>query len=337
MLDMSAETSEWLNQNTLIGFTEKRGQAWHYRASDQGTKPNHYGGAIPIEDVRRRLFDWRAESHELFVQAEEHGLVQVPNRQAITTSDSGDVLGIFADGYQIHQYQDWLLNNVAALLDGGLSIGSAGLLKYRAQAWVSVEVPDNIQTPEGVEFRPHLLACTSHDGSLATTYKRTITNVVCDNTMGAALREKGQAVKVRHSKYSTMRVLDARNALDLVQVLADDFAAEVTRLCRIDVSDKQWRKFLDVIVPKRGDSARARAIMDTKRSALRKLWETDERVSPWKNTAWGALQAVNTFEHHHAVVRGMSRAERNFSRALSGRTEALDESTLESLSTLLAA
>lgn len=334
---MSAETSEWLNQNTLIGFTEKRGQAWHYRASDQGTKPNHYGGAIPIEDVRRRLFDWRAESHELFVQAEEHGLVQVPNRQAITTSDSGDVLGIFADGYQIHQYQDWLLNNVAALLDGGLSIGSAGLLKYRAQAWVSVEVPDNIQTPEGVEFRPHLLACTSHDGSLATTYKRTITNVVCDNTMGAALREKGQAVKVRHSKYSTMRVLDARNALDLVQVLADDFAAEVTRLCRIDVSDKQWRKFLDVIVPKRGDSARARAIMDTKRSALRKLWETDERVSPWKNTAWGALQAVNTFEHHHAVVRGMSRAERNFSRALSGRTEALDESTLESLSTLLAA
>lgn len=337
MLDMSAETSEWLNQNTLIGFTEKRGQAWHYRASDQGTKPNHYGGAIPIEDVRRRLFDWRAESHELFVQAEEHGLVQVPNRQAITTSDSGDVLGIFADGYQIHQYQDWLLNNVAALLDGGLSIGSAGLLKYRAQAWVSVEVPDNVQTPEGVEFRPHLLACTSHDGSLATTYKRTITNVVCDNTMGAALREKGQAVKVRHSKYSTMRVLDARNALDLVQVLADDFAAEVTRLCRIDVSDKQWRKFLDVIVPKRGDSARARAIMDTKRSALRKLWETDERVSPWKNTAWGALQAVNTFEHHHAVVRGMSRAERNFSRALSGRTEALDESTLESLSTLLAA
>lgn len=30
---MSAETLEWLNTQTLIGYTERRGNAWHYRAA----------------------------------------------------------------------------------------------------------------------------------------------------------------------------------------------------------------------------------------------------------------------------------------------------------------
>jgi len=57
---MSKETSEWLNQNVLVGYTETRGNAWHYKASDQGEEANHYDGAVPLEDVNRRLFDWEA-------------------------------------------------------------------------------------------------------------------------------------------------------------------------------------------------------------------------------------------------------------------------------------
>jgi hypothetical protein len=49
---MSKETLQHLNANTLIGFTDKRGHAWHYRAEEQGDEPNHYLGAIPLGDVR---------------------------------------------------------------------------------------------------------------------------------------------------------------------------------------------------------------------------------------------------------------------------------------------
>ena len=48
---MSQETSQWLSTRTLIGFTDKRGNAWHYRAEEQGTEPNHYPLAVPAEDV----------------------------------------------------------------------------------------------------------------------------------------------------------------------------------------------------------------------------------------------------------------------------------------------
>jgi phage/plasmid-like protein (TIGR03299 family) len=332
---MSQETLDWLNANVLIGHTSKRGRAWHYLASEQGAEPNHYPDAIPVADVQRRLFDWRVASGPVLVQASELGLVRAQDRQAIYAEDTGDVLGIFAEGYAIHQYPDWLLDKVASILDDGLSIGSAGLLRNRAQAWVSVEIPDNIHTPEGVEFRPNLLACTSHDGSLATTYKRVVTNVVCDNTMSAGLSEAGQVIKVKHSRLSTFRVLDARKALEMVMAVAEDFSAEVRELCRIQVTDQVWREFLKAHAPM-GDTPRARNRAGTERAELRRLWDYDERVSPWRGTAWGVVQAVNTYTHHYGAVRGASRAERNLGRAVTSKNEALDRATITTLDKVLA-
>ena len=62
---MSRETAQWLNTYTLVGFTDQRGHAWHYRMDLQGVETNHYSAAIPVDDVLRRLFNWRANSGRL--------------------------------------------------------------------------------------------------------------------------------------------------------------------------------------------------------------------------------------------------------------------------------
>src|SRR5664280_1495356 len=110
----------------------------------------------------------------------------------------------------------WLLKTVANILDDTLSISSAGLLRKGAIAWVEVSVPDSITTPEGVTFRPNLLATTSFDGSISTTFKRTVTDTVCDNTRELALAETGQQYKIKHSRYSGMRIAEAREALSMI-------------------------------------------------------------------------------------------------------------------------
>ena len=97
-------------------------------------------------------------------------------------------------------------------------------------------MPDTITTPEGVAFRPNLLATTSFDGSIATTYKRTVTDTVCDNTRELALSERGQEVKVKHSRNSHAQLAPARKALALVHTLGDEFAAEVAQLCATTVT-----------------------------------------------------------------------------------------------------
>jgi len=254
---MSKESLQWLNSNTLIGCTSKRGHAWHWRAQEQGAASNHYPGPIPMIDVQDRLFHWTAESRRLAVevpadpqsmthQGEDGTPVRwapVSDRQAICRSDdsTGSVLGIFGPSYTRHQYREWLLTTVADLLDDDLAISSAGLLRGGAIAWVEVSMPDTITTPEGVAFRPNLLATTSFDGSIATTYKRTVTDTVCDNTRELALSEVGQEVKVKHSRNSHAQLAPARQALAMVHTLAEDFAAEIAALCATPVSPAQWR------------------------------------------------------------------------------------------------
>lgn len=333
---MSRETSQWLNTSTLIGHTLKRGHAWHYRAEHQGNESNHYEYAVPVEDVRRRLLNWQAVEGDITATAlTPDGVVTAtdPDRKAIMRSDTGAILGIFKSGYRMHQFDEWLLDTVATILDDDLSIGSAGLLKGGAVAWVSVEVPENITTPEGVVFRPNLLACTSHDGSLATTYQRVVTNVVCDNTMSAALGEGGPRLKVKHSRNSIGRLTDARDALAIVHTVAEDFAAEVARLSAVKISTPVWSKFVDVLVPMPEKAGRSMTMAENKRDSLNRLWNVDPRVAPWKGTAWGVVQAVNTLVHHEGIVRGADRPERNMLRAVTGGVDKLDN---ETVSTLLA-
>lgn len=352
---MSRETLKHLNTNTLIGNTAHRGTAWHYRADLQGEEANHYAGAIPVEDVSRRLFNWQAASRKVGIEVpasvetmthlSEDGTPLrwdvVNDRQAICRDDNHHLMGIFASGYTMHQYDRWLLTTVADILDDDLSISSAGLLRDGAVAWVEVSMPESITTPEGVKFRPNLLATTSFDGSIATTFKRTVTAVVCDNTRQAALGERGQQFKVKHSRHSSARLAPAREALAMVHTVADAFAAEVQRLCEMTVSSIQWEMFLDAYAPTQDGSGapltgRAATSADNKRVALRRLYKHDLRAAPWTGTAYGVLQAVNTWAHHESTVRGSTRPERNMLRTVTGDWDRHDREAYVTLQRVLA-
>jgi phage/plasmid-like protein (TIGR03299 family) len=316
---MSAESANWLRNNILVGFKETRGDAWWNSRGfgmdmsvDDSGESNHYDGAIPIEDVRRRIFNQPVVSLPLFVpnaNAESNPdapeYLSIPDRVAIANSVTGNVFGIFKSGYVIHQFDEWLMGNIATILDDDLQIGSVGLLQNGAVGWVSVEVPENITTPEGVEFRPNLYGVTSHNGTMATMFKRCVTNIVCDNTLRAANGESGQEIKVKHTKNSGFRIANARDALAVVHSAADDFAAEVAALSAVKVNAKTFSKFLDLWSPiPDGDDANKRAVTlsENRRAILTNLWKSDIRVQPWNDSAWGIVQAVNTFDQHFSSI-----------------------------------
>lgn len=331
---MSSETSEWLNQNTLIGYTSKRGTAWHYRASDQGDEPNHYETAVPVEDVVRRLFHWKATELPLIIPVPGPSGVTyktVPDRKVIARDDTYDVLGVFKDGYSMHQYEEWLVNSVSTILDDDLRIGSAGLLKGGAIAWVSVEMEDNLTTRSGIEFRPHLLATTSFDGSISTTYKPVSTFVVCDNTRSAALAESSTAFKVKHTKNSEMKLLSAREALGVMERLGDNIMEQIEALDAIKVSDATWERFLRELVKDEAPTDTGKKRAENTRNQLRNLYRHDDRVAPWAGTAFGVSQAVNTWRQHVRPTRKIGAAERNMLDLVTGRTGTADAKVLDIL------
>ncbi|MDE1904880.1 MAG: DUF932 domain-containing protein [Rhodospirillales bacterium] len=337
---MSDETAEWLNTQTLIGFTDKRGNAWHYRAEYQGDESNHYPGEIPAADVHRRLFNWEAVELPLYAQVTDTDgstrYIPIEDRKAIARPDTWDVFGVPKQGYSPHQFSEWLVESVESLVGDGLGIASAGLLKKGAVAWVQVEVPDTVDTPAGFSFRPFLTAATSLDLSLATVYKRGSQATVCDNTLALALAEQTEQVRIKHSSNSQLRLADAREALLLVEKQADEFTDAVAALVDWRVTTREWLSFLDATVPvDESKPGRSLTLATNRRQALTELYTHDDRCAPWNGTALGVLQATNTYQHHVQRVKGDTpRAQRNALNALTGVTAKADARTLAVLASI---
>lgn len=338
---MSRETSEWLNTMTLIGFTEKRGPAWHYRESSQGAEPNHYPGAIPVDDVLRRLFNFEVVEAPVYYllnadDVDENGaepqfVRSQAGRKGMLADDNHYDLGAFKDGYVGHGYQEWLIDQVSLILDDDLKIGSAGLLKNRAKAWVSVEMEESMFA-EGLHFRPQLINATSFDGSMATTLKSAVQVVVCDNTLDMGLAEAGGVFKIRHSKYSNAKINDVRDALGLVHTMGEDFAQELRALTEWKISEPNFERHLELMVPKPKEEGRSMSIATKKQDEIIKLWREDERVAPWRGTALGVVQAYNTWNHHFQTIRGdSSRGQRNMENVINGRFATADQKVLATL------
>jgi phage/plasmid-like protein (TIGR03299 family) len=343
---MSQETSEWLNRYTLIGFTDKRGRAWHYRESAQGVEPNHYPMEIPTEDIKRRLFDWEpaiGTSESTWTDADGKTRTSTwDKRITLIHPHTGFRLGEFTDGFTPHSYKQWLVDLSQEVMGTKLGAASAGLLQGGKLAWVQYELPETIDTPEGVSFRPNFLATDSLDGSIASTFLRGAQLVVCDNTRAAALGDRSALrTKTRHSKYSVANIADTRSKLELVVKTGEDFAAEIARECSTPVSDTQWQDFLTLHClegkPAPTEKGRAKTNYENHREGLDNLYRNDIRVAPWAGTVFGAMQAVNTFEHHVKTVKGAERAERNMTKMVRGEFDKLDASTLDQLNLVLAA
>jgi phage/plasmid-like protein (TIGR03299 family) len=346
---MSNETRKWLNRNILIGYTEQRGTAWHYVKSLQGDEPNHYPGAVPVEDVLRRIFNWEALKLPVYHPASDKSevdfdstlastrLVLAPDQYDIVRSDTRKRFKSCGRDYQIHQYSEWLLKTLANLIDDDLNIGSAGILKGGGTGFVTLELPESIEVLTDFQVRPHLLAATSHNGRHATTYKTVATFVVCDNTLAVALNEETPQFKIRHSKRSTMRLQSVRDALKLVYAVTDSAKGLVLELSEFKVSDSDWNRLVKELVPvpelgvgasekQKREARKAHA----KQSELHNLYKNDFRVAPWKGTGLGAFQAFSTHAHH--VAGGdASRGERNRANAIGGATQRHDQRVLAAL------
>jgi phage/plasmid-like protein (TIGR03299 family) len=359
---MTRETITYLNSGAiLLGQTANRGsgngswRAWWDVASLQGESP-YYEGFIPVSEIERRTFNFQAVPRRVAVEVpatietmmhlSDDGLpmrweVQ-PDRQAIARDDNNAVMGIFMDGYKAHQLGETLIGRTSNILGDTIGITSAGVIKGGAVGWIEVGIPETQSiTKLGIDYRPNLLAGTSFDGSVATFWKRTVTKTLCDNTFEIARSIAGQVFKIRHSKNSGFKIKEARQALNILEQTSEDFEAEVTQLVQATVTDAQWRAFLDVHVPIVKDdgerlTGRGLTMATRKREQLARLWSHDHRVSPWQGTAWGVLQAVNTWGHHLQTVRGATRLERNAMNAIRGEQAKTDTGALAQLDRILA-
>jgi phage/plasmid-like protein (TIGR03299 family) len=332
---MSAETLDYLNENVMFGFAASRSTWGEGTSFGSGLKPwfanehyqHLYQDGIPVEAVIDNLFYWEPQESELFVRLPVEDVevadgidhagrpykeVVDPDRKAIVRQDTGDILGIFGKtSYQVHGYRQWLIDNVAHLLDsssGDLGISSAGLLRRGGQAWVSIELPEDIEVEGAGHVRPCIIAATSCDGTLATTYAIRIMRPECDNSLRISLSATGDGgtLKIKHSAKSMGRLTDARAALSLVHQAGDTAVSWFNELADVDITDEQFRQITKRLHPvpdpvmAKGKVTNIRSInnAEERQSELLQMYTRDPRAAGWNGTLAGAYHAVSTHQQH---------------------------------------
>jgi phage/plasmid-like protein (TIGR03299 family) len=260
-------------------------------------------------------------------------------RQVIVNQATGDVFGVFKSGYKIHGYQEWLIDNVETLIDDELQVGSVGLLRGGAVAWVQVEKPGTVHSTTGVDFRPWIYATTSLNGTVATEYGEGIQVIVCDNTLYLARKSASNAGKIarrKHTTHSLKNVQEVRDKLEIVLGLQDEFDAALQQLTNTKVTEKEFDQYLDIAYEIPEDKGRGQTMAMKARDALSTLWSSDERCAPWHGTAFGVVQTQNTYNQHVRTVKGsegneVHRAERNQENVLKGVSRDDDMATIDKL------
>ncbi len=333
------------SQHVIVGNVDKLGPAWWGVGDMRIDGVHHFAGPVPMPVARDLLNSANVSAEKIYTLNANGEYVEIPNMRAMQRITTGRVHKVFSDGYT-PTAGDTLIDTVEPWLQGEVQVGSVGTLRHGALSFIQLEVAESISVEKfGETFRPYLLCADSKDGSIAETYKRCVTRAVCYNTVSAALGESGGVVRRKHTKNGRIDIRDAVQALGLIEATIDDYIAEMTMLIETTVTDRQWFAFLDANTPlldaKTGElkTGKSLTLAEKERDALSTLWTRDMRVAPWKNTAWGVVQAVNTHTTHDATVRGVNgdRSERNRIRNITGQTEAMDLSTLDTLRKVLAA
>jgi phage/plasmid-like protein (TIGR03299 family) len=245
--------------------------------------------------------------------------VELPDHRAVVRDDTGAPLGVVGRDFHPHQPADVL--ELARLtvdaVGSDAQVETLGSLRGSRIVFATIALPGDV-TIAGDVHLPRLVWATGMDGTLATRAVSTMVRAVCANTLRASFRSARTTWSARHTASLAGRAGDVRHALRLAWSNADSFAAEVDALCRQHVDDADAARVLTGLWPDNPDAgARARTRAARARNAVSSLYRDDDRVAAWYGTAWGLLQAVNTWEQWHAPTR-TDRGERTLVQLLAG-------------------
>lgn len=250
-------------------------------------------------------------------------------------SDTGKLIsGALSDRHVNVQPKDvlaWFDRYIS--VDDRFSLDVAGSLKGGSIIWATATY-NGAMTVAGDTHRARLLMSTTFDASGATINKGTMTRVVCNNTLDAALFDRSCQVKTRHNtRFDANKVsrelAQIAKGFDQYKVIGDAMAQ--VELSKDAVADF-FKDLLDIARDaKPADiSARKQNQYKDMATAYRRTVE-QEGAAPM--SAWACLNAVTRYVDHDRSTRNgdVSTEEARFTSAQFGSGAALKGKAMDLL------
>jgi phage/plasmid-like protein (TIGR03299 family) len=230
--------------------------------------------------------------------------MEVEGQRHVVRSDTGRPLGYVSDQYQPVQpveVLEWFQQYIG--VDDRFALDVAGSLKNGEIIWATASFRDSLNIV-GEEHKARLLMTTTFDGSGATINKATMTRVVCNNTLDAALSDKKATIRTRHNtKFNADRVgrelATIAAGFEHYKAMAEGMVA--VQQSQADVSNF-FKAMLDIPFDAKQDDISGRKMNQFR--ALGLAYKETVMEGTQAGTAWTALNAITRWIDHDRSTRG---------------------------------
>lgn len=244
-----------LNYNEQTGkhsFFSVKEKAWHnlgqvisdYPTSSEAIK--HAGLDYTVE--KRPLFTYDTANHrsdpetDLIIPE-----IEVPDYYATIRTDTEQVLGVVGNDYEVIQNCDAFsfFDSIVGNKDGIL-YETAGALDKGERIFITAKLPDYIRVGRNDLIEQYLFLTTSHDGYGSITAAFTPIRIVCNNTLNAAMKNKSNCIKIRHTASAPERLKQAHRLLGITNQLANELEGVFNQWASIRVTDQAVKRLVQI-------------------------------------------------------------------------------------------
>jgi phage/plasmid-like protein (TIGR03299 family) len=303
-----------------LAFTGERSAIWH--GLGQSIDP-----AASLEEWRTAAgMDWRIQrAFVRYAPAPDAAPVAWTDHHVLIRSDNKAPLSIVSDSFEIVQPAQVLEFFRDLIRDAGFTLTTAGCLHGGRKFWAQADVGAGDDVVPGDFVGARLLLATACDGSMATVAKGVSERVVCANTLGFAMAEKGGSlVKVSHrSVFDASRV---KNQLGLASSGFARFIRGARELARQPVSPQEADAFILSLMGGRpdDDERNDKVRQSTGFRTIAALFDGKGRgMTP---TLWGLVNATTEYVDHYQRARS---ADNRFDSSQFGAGDDLKTAALE--------
>lgn len=281
------------------------------------------------------LSNWNVRLEDIEIPA-GYGTVSTNYRVVRTNpiTAQNEILAYVGDKYRTYQNEQ-LFDFGDNLLDGGAEWESAGSIKDGRVVFGSLLIDrELVLDPSGANdvTKSYILVTSSHDGSGSITALVTPVRVVCQNTLGIAMRGAKQKFSARHTQGTNGRVEDARQVLGLADKYFDKFDAMAKELYEASITDAQFDKLYEMIYPQAEDMSKgAKTLWEKKFDLTKGLYVSAPTNSTIYGTKWGALNALTErIDYYRAedLTEGMRAAASGFEAGIAGEKAKILEAVM---------
>ena len=301
--------------------------------SDAFSKLSNDTGNVPTieEALTNAEMNFTVEKRPLLTTSDLFTTIPVNDKYATVRTDTETVLGVVGNRYHVVQnvqafeFLDTLVDSDEA------RYAKAGTFNNGALTWIQLELSKVLPISDNV--KPYVTLYNTHDGSSAFKVLITPVRIWCQNTLRLAIKNATDTFSIRHTSSINGKIDEARKVLGFADKYYDTFSEEVEKLIQQDVNNgADWideNKYKIGIVhgvptpkPNADDSE-----WDSYNKQLEKNKEVVQNVVNTYNkekhtgTAWGLIQAINSYEIWEMKKRGIKTAEQ---RAYSQVRQVLD-------------